>query len=322
MLTLLPGLAVAAGLAFVAVLVGGQLDFVSPLIVAVVLGVVIGNTLPVDTPLRPGFRFAAGWLLKIGVVLLGLRISLGDLASLGARGLMVILLTVVATFFGAQWLGRRLGIGPDLSLLVGTGYAICGVSAVAAMNGVIKADEEEATYAVGLVTLAGSLSILVLPVLGQGLEPADFGAWVGGAVHDVAQTIATAATSTDRATEAAIVVKLTRVALLAPLVLAVTLWRRLPSRDESPTSRPPLLPWFVIGFLVLVGIRTTGSVSESFIASVRVVEAWLFAISLVGVGAGVDIARLRRLGGKPLQLGLLTWLIVAGISYLGVVLVN
>ncbi|CAN5181924.1 putative sulfate exporter family transporter [soil metagenome] len=302
--------------------------FASPLLLAVVIGIVIGNLLPRTSPLRPVFRFAATWLLRVGVVLLGLRISLSDLGSIGARGLIVVLLTVTATFFGAQWLGRRLGVAPDLALLVGTGYAICGVSAVTAMNGLIKAEDEEATYAIGLVTLAGSLSIIVLPLLGQGLNAVDFGTWVGGAVHDVAQTVATASTSTERAIEAAIVVKLTRVALLAPLVLAVTIWQRRrkgATKDETNMTnvrRPPIVPWFVIGFLALVLVRSTGFLDAAVVDFVRNLEGWLFIAALVGVGAGVDIGRLRRLGGKPLQLGLLTWLIVAGISYLGVVLLG
>ncbi len=257
-------------------------------------------------------------------MLLGLRISLSDLLSIGAKGLLVVVITVAVTFLGAQWLGRRLGVRPDLALLVGTGYAICGVSAVTAMNGVIRADEEEAAYAIGLVTLAGSLSIVILPIFGQvlGLDPSEFGTWVGGAVHDVAQTIATASTSTEVATESAIVTKLSRVALLAPIILAVTIRRRRQELEGIPNRRPPILPWFVVGFLAFVALRSTGWLNEDIIGTVRAVEGWLFVIALVGVGAGVDISRLRQLGGRPLQLGMLTWVLVAGISYLGVVLVN
>lgn len=299
-------------------------SFASPLFLAVAGGVVVGHLLPRDSQFRPAFRFAATWLLRAGVVLLGLRISLSDLASIGTRGLVVVVTTVVATFFGAQWLGRRLGVDPDLALLVGTGYAICGISAVTAMNGVIRADEEEVAYAVGLVTLAGSLSIVVLPLLGTalGLEPPEFGTWVGGAVHDVAQTIATASTSTEAATEAAIVTKLSRVALLAPLILAVIISRRRRDLSDVPVTRPPLLPWFVVGFLALVALRSTGWLAQEVIDTARGLEGWLFVAALFGVGAGVDIGRLRRLGGRPLQLGLLTWLLVAGVSYLTVTALN
>jgi len=317
-----PGLLIAALLALVAQLIGNVAELISPLIIAVALGMIVGNTLGIPFA-RPGMRFAASRLLRIGVVLIGLRVALDDLAAIGLPGLVVVVLAVTVTFFGAQWIGRRMGVSPDLALLIGTGYSICGVSAVAAMNGVVGADEEEATYAIGLVTLAGSLSIVVLPILGTmfGLTATDFGTWVGGAVHDVAQTVATASTGGDKALTAAIVVKLTRVALLAPLVVGVALTRR--SRTPNPSAtRPPLLPLFVAGFLLMVVIRTTGLVPEPWLEPIRQIEGFLFTVSLVGVGFGVDLGRLRKLGGRPLALGMATWVLVAGMSYVGVMVIR
>lgn len=310
----------AAGLAVVAQVIGNLANLVSPLILAVALGMIAGN-LPSITFARPGMRFAASRLLRIGVVLIGFRVALNDLAEIGLPGLVVVFLVVTVTFFGAQWIGRRIGVSPDLALLIGTGYSICGVSAVAAMNGVVGADEEEAAYAIGLVTLAGSLSIIVLPLLGTiiGMSPSDFGTWVGGAVHDVAQTVATASTKGDAALAAAIVVKLTRVALLAPLVVGVALARR--NRKSAATAkRPPLVPLFVAGFLLMVAIRSTGLVPDAWQEPIRLIEGFLFTVSLVGVGFGVDLGRLRRLGGRPLALGMATWVLVAGMSYLGVII--
>jgi len=315
-----PGLLVAVLLALVARLIGNAADLISPLIIAVALGMIAGNTLEIPSA-RAGMRLAASRLLRIGVVLIGLRVALDDLAAIGLPGLVVVLMVVTVTFFGTNWLGRRMGISPDLSLLIGTGYSICGVSAVAAMNGVVRADEEEAAYAIGLVTLAGSLSIVVLPLLGTivGMTPPDFGTWVGGAVHDVAQTVATASTNGDEALTAAIVVKLTRVALLAPLVVGVALARRRRASVEGAT-RPPLLPLFVAGFLVMVVVRSTGLIPDSWLDPIREVEGFLFTVSLVGVGFGVDLSRLRKLGGRPLALGMAAWVLVAGMSYLGVII--
>lgn len=320
MRTRFPGLFVAAVLAAAAIAIYRALPAVSPLIIAVVLGALASNLVTGQATFQPGFRFAARDLLRFGVVLLGARLSFADIAAIGAPGLLVVALTVTATFFGAQWLGRRLGVNRDLSLLIGTGYAICGVSAVAAMNGVIAAEEEEVTYAVALVTMAGSLSILILPLIGEalGLQPSEFGAWIGGAVHDVAQTVAAASTSPTPALESAIVVKLTRVALLAPLVVGVTLLRK---QERLATGvRPPLLPIFVLGFLAMAALRSTGLLATAAIEAIRVVEVWLFTIALVGVGAAVDFRRLRYLGGRPLRLGLLAWLLVATVSYMAVVL--
>jgi uncharacterized integral membrane protein (TIGR00698 family) len=321
-MSLLLGLAIAALLAEISSLIGEQIGFVSPLIIAVVLGVLLGNTVGVPMAAAPGVQFAASKLLRFGVVLLGLRVALSDLLGIGAPGLIVVALSFTATFFGAQWLGKRMGVSPDLSLLVGTGYAICGVSAVAAMNAVIEADEEETAYAVGLVTLAGSFSIVVLPLIGTavGLAGSQLGAWIGGSVHDVAQTVAAASTGGDVALAAAVVVKLTRVALLAPLVIGVTFFRRRHHLEAHAARRPPLLPGFVVGFLVAVLIRSFRIVPEAWLTLIKSVEGFLFIMALVGVGAGVNVGRLRKLGGAPVALGMVTWLIVAGISYLGVVI--
>ena len=143
------------------------------------------------------------------------------------------------------------------------------------------------------------------------MSPTDFGTWVGGAVHDVAQTVATASTNGDEALTAAIVVKLTRVALLAPLVVGVAVARRR-RRPLPNATRPPLIPLFVAGFLLMVGIRSTGLIPDSWLEPIRQVEGYLFTVSLVGVGFGVDLGRLRKLGGRPLALGMAAWVLVAG----------
>jgi len=131
--------------------------------------------------------------------------------------------------------------------------------------------------------------------------------------------VATASTNGDEALTAAIVVKLTRVALLAPLVVGVALARRRITLVES-APRPPLLPLFVAGFLVMVVVRSTGLIPDSWLDPIRQVEGFLFTVSLVGVGFGVDLSRLRKLGGRPLALGMAAWVLVAGMSYLGVII--
>ena len=310
----------AALIAVAAQIIANHAKVVSPLIIAVALGIIAGNTTEMPF-VRPGMRFAASRLLRIGVILIGLRVALSDLAAIGLPGLIVVLLVVTVTFFGAQWVGEKMGVSPNLSLLIGTGYSICGVSAVAAMSGVVTADEEESAYAIGLVTLAGSLSILILPLLGTlfGMTTIEFGTWVGGAVHDVAQTVATASSQGDEALTSAIVVKLTRVALLAPLVVGVALARRN-QRSNPATVRPPLVPLFVAGFLVMVLIRSSGLIPDPWLEPIQQTERFLFTVSMVGVGFGVDLRRLAKLGGRPLALGIVTWVLVAGMSYLGVII--
>jgi uncharacterized integral membrane protein (TIGR00698 family) len=324
---LLPGLAVAAATAGVAQLLGGLGDAVSSLALAVAFGIVLGNSRRLPETTAPGLTFAAKRVLRLGVVLLGSRLALGEVLAVGAETLVVVLVVVVATLIGTYAFGRSLGLSRELSVLTGTGYAICGASAVAAMREVVEADDDEAAFAVALVTLFGTLAIVVLPLLGGwlALDPTAFGQWVGASVHDVGQVVATAASGGPDALAVAMVVKLTRVLLLGPLVLVVgVLWaRRRHAESAHPAdARPTLLPLFVVGFLVAAVVRSLGLLPASVLAALGTAERWAFAVALVGLGAGVRLDRLRRVGRRGVVLGTVAWVAVAGVAYLGVLAVH
>jgi uncharacterized integral membrane protein (TIGR00698 family) len=289
--------------------------------VAVVLGALLVNTGLHRAPLRPGTKWAGKRLLRIAVVLLGLQLSLPQLLHLGAGGLAVVVVTVAVTFFGTQALGRLLGVPPARRLLVATGFSICGASAVAAMEPVAGGDEEDTSVAVALVTLCGSLAIAVLPLLRTplGLDVVAFGSWVGASVHDVGQTVATA----DRvpgALTTAVVVKLTRVVLLAPLVAAVAFTRRRRHGDGpgGSSSRPVPVPLFVVGFLAAVALTSTGVLPSPLTGALKTLQQVLLAAALVGLGTGIHLPTLRRTAGRALVLGLSSWVLVAAVAYAGV----
>lgn len=315
-----PGLALVAVGTALAVVVAEPFAGLSKLTAAVAIGALMGNLGIARPPTAKGLTFAAKKLLRVGVVLLGLRLSLSDISALGPRGLGVVVVTVAITFFGTQWIGRRLGLSRDLSLLVATGYSICGASAIAAVEGATDAEEEEVAAAIGLVTLFGSLAIIVLPLLSGplGLTDDGFGAWAGASVHDVAQVVATASTAGAPVVAIAIVVKLTRVVMLAPIVAGVNIHRR-DERAGADGKRPPIVPAFVALFLGAVALRTTGWLSDDLIAFAKDVEGWMLTAALVGLGAGVRIERLRNLGPQPLVLGAIAWVMVAAVSYVGVI---
>lgn len=328
-LTVAPGLAVVAAAVIVALGVHALVDSVSPLVVAVALGTVVANTVGVAAVVRPGVQLAAKRLLRIGVVLLGFQLSLGQLRSLGAPGLGVVAATVAATFFGTRWAGRRLGLSDSMSLLVATGFSICGASAIAAVEGVADAEGEEVAFAVALVTLCGSLAIVVLPFVGPrlGLHGMAYGNWVGASVHDIGQVVAAATPQGSTAVQTAVIVKLTRVVLLAPLVAGLSVARRrrlagaarpdVTPSTSSTSHRPAPVPLFVIGFLAAIVVRTTGVVPAAALGAIKTTQIVLLAAALFGLGCGVQIARLRRVGGRPLLLGLISWVLVAGVALAG-----
>ncbi|WP_414168952.1 YeiH family protein [Streptoverticillium reticulum] len=336
----LPGLAMAAAGVALSWGVHRLVPAVPMLTMAVVLGIAAAH-LPGARALvrgagRPGLTLAGKRLMRVGVVLLGLKLSLDDVLGLGWATVVMVLVTVVATFFGTLWLGRRLGLRGDQPLLIATGYSICGASAIGAVSEVSGSDEEDVATSVALVTLCGTLAIAVLPLLHHplGLDDAQFGRWVGAGVHDVGQVVATAQTAGPAALGEAVLVKLMRVALLAPLVAAVAVAvRRRRAYDAPPATaggtpdagaaegkRPALVPLFVLGFLAMVVVRTTGWVPAAALDGAQHVQELLLAAALFGLGSAVHLPSLVRTGGRVAALGLCSWVVIAGVSYGGVLL--
>ncbi|WP_035796816.1 YeiH family protein [Kitasatospora mediocidica] len=325
---LLPGLTVVAAAVAVAWSVNRLVPAVAPLTWAVVLGVVAGNLRLLPAALRPGLAFSSRRLMRLGIALLGLKLALGDVVALGWQTVLVVLGVVSATFFGTQWLGRRAGLPGDQPLLIATGFSICGASAVAAMNGVTESDDEDVVTAVALVTLCGTLAIAVLPLLQAplGLGDVQFGRWTGASVHDVGQVVAIAQGAGPTALGQAVVVKLMRVALLAPIVAGVALSRRRartaaaagPAGAPVPGRRQPVVPLFVAGFLALVAVRTSGLLPASVITGADQLDGLLLAGALFALGSSVDVRALVRTGGRALLVGLASWLLIAALAYIGV----
>jgi uncharacterized integral membrane protein (TIGR00698 family) len=319
----LPGLLAVAFATAVAFVVSHVVPALNASTVGVVVGAVVVNLGWHRPCLHAGTSVASRLLLRIAVVLLGLQLALSQLIDLGLGGVSVVVLTVTVSFTGTRLLGRVLGLPPARSLLVATGFSICGASAVAAMKEVADGDEEDAAVAIALVTLFGTLAILVLPALRGplGLDPAAFGSWVGASVHDVGQTVATA-DLVDGALAAAVVVKLSRVVLLAPMVAGVAIARSRRLRAGSAGRRPPIVPLFVAGFLAAIAVGSTGLLPAEVLSFAATAQKILLVAALVGLGTGVHLSMVRRTGGRALVLGLCSWLLVASVAYAGVLVLR
>lgn len=315
---LVPGLAaVACGVA-VAFLLNHLLPAVGTLTGAVLLGTLAGNLGLIQPGFAPGIGLAGRRLLRVGVALLGLRLALGDVLDLGPGVLALIVITVAVTFVGTRWLGRVLGLGDGLSLLIATGFSICGASAVVAMNGVREQDEQDVAKALGLVTLCGSIAMLVLPALQASLllPATSYGIWAGGSVHEVAQVVAAAA-PVGGALTIAVAVKLTRVVLLAPLLALVSVAER---RRATTTNRPPIIPLFVGMFLLLAVIRSLDVLPSSVLQGARLLDGLLLTAAMFALGTAVRLRPLLRSGLPATVLGLLSTVLITGFALGGSVL--
>jgi uncharacterized integral membrane protein (TIGR00698 family) len=196
-------------------------------------------------------------------------------------------------------------------LLIATGTGICGASAIVAMESVSEASREEAAFALATITALGTVAMVGAPLLRTplGLGSTDFGIWSGASIQEVAQVVGATAGVSAVALKIGTLVKLARVALLAPLVFGYAV-----SKGRSRPPGTPLVPLFVVGFLVLAGVRTTGILSARVVADLARIDVLLLAAGMAGLGLGLELARLRGLGVRPLLLGFASWMVIAFVS--------
>ena len=293
---------------------------ISPLALCVAFGFLIANLGSWPTFANEGTALAGKKLMRIGVALLGAQVSFISLQAIGIKGVITVILVVSFTIFGILALSRLFKMTGDLGLLIGVGFGVCGATAVAAIRPQTRATQEETSYAIALISLCGTLSIFVLPFLGHllGLSDQTFGAWAGAAVHDVGQVIATASVWSDDAVKSAIVIKLARVCLLAPIVLILSLRHRryLKAQGESAqtSAKVPLIPFFVLGFITVATVQNTFDIPSSLHDYIVLASKILLGAGLVALGSSVRWKAIRAIGPRPMLMGLIAWLIVGGVA--------
>ncbi len=315
-----PGLAVSAVAVAVGFAVHALVPLLSPPVVAIVLGVLVANLRPLGPRYAPGLAVASRRLLRIGVALLGLQLVVGDILGLGVGVIGLIIAVVTLSMAACLWLGRLLGLSPAQRLLIAGGTSLCGAAAVVAVDGVIDADDEDTATAVAIVVVFGTalLGLIPLGAAALHLSQRQAGLWAGASIHEVAQAVAAGGLIGSGALAVAVVVKLGRVLLLAPVVALIGLGRR---RHAAPGTRPPVVPGFIVGFAVCVAIASTGLVPAHVLAFGNPVQVALLSAAMFALGTGVRVSALRAVGPRPFVLGALGSAWIAGLGLAGALLV-
>lgn len=327
------GLLIAGTGSILASVIHHFLPQVGALTWAVALGALLVNLDLLPQRHHASIKVVTTRTLRIGVVLLGLSLSVVSIAALGGPLIALVVVTLFSTLLATAWLGRRLGLGRPRSLLIATGFAICGASAIAAMEENAEADEEDVAVAIAMVTVAGTIAMVTLPLLQGplGLSTVQYGAWAGASVHEVGQVVAAATPAGAAAVGVAIVVKLTRVLLLAPVVASVSVLRRrrlararaeagVEATADIDAALPPLVPLFVLGFLAMVAVRSLGLVPEAALGPISTAQNLVLGAALFGMGTGVRVRSLVRSSGRAFLLAAISTLVVASVALAGVVL--
>jgi uncharacterized integral membrane protein (TIGR00698 family) len=297
---------------------------------AILIGLVITNTVGLHRVFHPGVITYQFWL-KVGIVALGSRFVLGDVLKLGATSLAQILVDMVVA--GAIILGaaRLFGLSGKLGSLLAIGTSICGVSAIVASKGAIRAKNSDVSYAIAAILALGAVALFTLPLLGHaiGLSDHEFGLWAGLAVDNTAETTATGYLFSDEAGKVAVLVKSTRNALIGFVVLGFALyWAARGEADElAPGAKAKAafvwdkFPKFVLGFLAVSAVATAGWLSKGQLTNVANVSKWAFLLTFAGVGLSTDIRQIARTGWRPLVVAVIGLVVVAAVS-LGLVLLT
>ena len=325
---MIPGLAAAIAVGLVARFATGFLpSIVAEVTVAILLGVVIaaiaGQRLG---PLEPGLRFAAQRVLRVGIVLLGARLSLAEIAGIGLPATGLIVVTMAISFAVVLAVARAVRVESRLALLIAVGSAVCGNTAIVATAPVIGARGREVAYAIATITLFGTVAVFLYPAIGRiaGVEEPAFGLWAGVAVHDTSQVVATSAAYGPEALDVATVVKLIRNALMAPLLLVIAaVWAARADRPDGSVGSVGggvrrAVPLFVFGFLALAALRSVGVIDGGQATALDTVARLFVVVALAGVGMSIRFGELREMSWRPIAVGFCVAFGVAAASLLAI----
>jgi uncharacterized integral membrane protein (TIGR00698 family) len=307
----LPGVALTFAIAVAAYLlrmIPGVATF-SALIIAILIGIAFQNLVGTPAICRAGVKFSMRRILRFAIILYGLQLTLTQVASVGIVGFLAICFTLAATFVFTVQIGKLIGVDPKLGELIGAGTAVCGAAAVVATNTVTEGTEEDVAYGVACVTAYGTIAMFLYPLLPAllHLDARGYGLWSGSSIHEVAQVIAASLQNGPVSGDFALIAKLTRVALLAPLVLSLGFIRSRRS-GESHASAPA--PWFVFGFIAIVIVNTLVTVPAELKSALIQATPFLLAMATAAMGLETDIRKLMAKGLRPLLLGGIAWLFV------------
>jgi uncharacterized integral membrane protein (TIGR00698 family) len=332
----LPGLALVAILAAVAIWLGSVGWFasagISALTVAIVLGIVVGNTLypRVARAGAGGVTFSKQTLLRLGIILYGLRLTFQDIAHVGIAGVAIDSLVLSSTFVLSWWMGTRLfGMDRETALLIGAGSAICGAAAVMATEPVVRGRAEQVTVAVSTVVVFGTVAIFLYPAIYHFIHrhhlllmsSASYGIFAGSTIHEVAQVLAAGRSISEDAANTAVITKMVRVMMLAPFlaILSAVLARTAARGNAQPSSGARqsskiVIPWFAVGFVGVAACNSLGVLPKAAVAAAVTFDTVILAMAMAALGLTTHVSAIRSAGIKPLALAaaLFAWLILGG----------
>ncbi len=275
---------------------------------AIVIGLIIANTIGVSKIFRPGIA-TYEFFLKLGIVLLGVRFLLGDVLKLGGISLIAVVLELTISIVLMTWLGNAFKLTPKLTSLLAIGSSICGVSAIIAAKGAINAKDEDASYAIAAILALGAIGLFTFPLIGRALGMSDhaYGLWAGLAIDNTAEATAAGNLWSEQAGKIAVLAKTTRNATIGFVVLGYAIYWATRGEAQTIENKAVFLwnkfPKFVLGFIAVSLAATLGAFSREQAADIANLSRWAFLLTFAGVGLSTDFREMRKQGFYPFIVG-------------------
>ena len=275
---------------------------------AIIIGLIIANTVGVPKLFRPGIA-TYEFFLKLGIVLLGVRFLLGDVLKLGGISLIAVVLELSISIILMTWLGNTFKLTPKLTSLLAIGSSICGVSAIIAAKGAINAKDEDASFAIAAILALGAIGLFAFPLIGHALALSDhaYGLWAGLAIDNTAEATAAGNLWSEQAGKIAVLAKTTRNATIGFVVLGYALYWAAKGEAGTIENKAEFLwnkfPKFVLGFIIVSLAATLGAFSKEQAADIANLSRWAFLLTFAGVGLSTDFREMRKQGFYPFLVG-------------------
>lgn len=294
----------------------------SSLIIAIIIGMIIKNSIKLPVYCQKGIRFSSKKLLRIAIIFLGFKLSMNEVLKIGWDAIVVIFLCSTLTLFFTIWVGKIMRIPLKRALLLGSGVSICGASAVAAVDAVIQADEEDVAFSIGAITLFGTIYMFGYPILYTLFHIPDkfYALWAGSSIHEVAQVAAASTVAIGKFKEMATTVKMIRVLFIIPLTLVLSFISLNSSKQEDKLEesqkRKVTIPWFAVLFFFMVMINTFFKLPSNLLKGLITFDNVILTASMAGLGLDISFRSMKNIGARAFTLGIISSIFISLITSL------
>ena len=305
---IIPGLLLTLGIAYISRFISELLPVhvIGAGVIALFIGMILNPWVSTKEGLYPGITFTGKKVLRFAIILMGISLSFHQVLEVGRFSLIVMVFTLFAAFFGGYLLGKILGLDWKLSGLISSGTGICGGSAIAAVAPVIGAKDQFIAYAISATFIFDVFMVVLFPLMGEAMSLSDlgFGLWTGTAINDTSSVVAAGYSYSEIAGDFAVIVKLTRTLAIIPVVLVFSIIARKHSTLKSSVHILQIFPWFILGFLAMVGLNSTGWIPASVSTSLSTLGRFFMVMALGAIGLKTNFKELSKSGIKPLLHGI------------------